>query len=1768
MLIKMFFCLRWLLTLKFRKNMSLAKKISSILFAPFPLFAITVNVTNNVDTAPTATPTAGSLRDAILMVNQAGGSGNVINFNSNYVITLAGDLPPIMAGVTFINTALAPTIDGGGVYRGYFVNTTAAVTFAPTIYSQNNAQGGFGGNGGGGAGAGLGGGLFVGQGANVTHQDGTFSGCAAAGGNGGHGSTTVPIPGGGGGGGLGGSGGSGIAGSPNSTGGGGGFAGNGGGAAPGSSTTGGGGGGGLFGNGGAAAFISSTDKIGAGGGGGGDYSNGLDASAPSIPATAGNGGPAGGAGGFGNGSAGGGGGLTITGPTVLATPGAGTGGGASGSTTGNGGPGNIGGGGGGSAFAPNDGANGVGGGGGLYAGGGGTSGPGTGGAGSFCGGGGGAGNSQGSSTGGAGGFGGGGGGAVAGATATGGNGGFGGGGGGSFGVGSSIGGTGGFGGGNGAVYAGGGGAALGGAIFIQSGASLTLSGTFSFSGSQVTAGQGGSSNVSSGGAGTALGTDIFMMSGSTLRFNLTTPLTIATNIDSDQGAGGGGTGGGIISNSLLVTLSGQNTYTGTTTVLGGTIGVTNSQSLGFSSALVLNGGGIGAQGSTPFTLSMPVQLTGAGSVDVVTSQTLTLTGGVTGGSGNTFSKTSAGTLVLSGTGNTYSGQTQVAGGTLKAGAANNLSPNSQIDLSAVGATLDLNNSSQTITSLTGIAGTLVSLGSGTLTMVPPASTPTTFAGSISGSGNIVLNGSSGSALTLSGINTFTGTTTIESSGTISISAANSLNTSSQINLSTGTLQVTGTLSLPEPFQLTGANTIDVSSGQTFTASGGLTSTGSLSKTSAGTLILSGTGNTYSGTTTVVGGTLQGNTANNLSPNSAVTLDSGTTLDTNNNPQTILSLTGGSGTTVSLGSGLLIMTPQSTTTTFSGAFTGVGGFTMNGNSSSVFIVASTAGTNTYSGTAVVAGGTLRAGAANTFPLASSVNLSTSGATWDLNSNAQSIHALNGASGTFIMLGSATLTLNAASSYAGQISGTGGLTTAANTTYVLSGSNTYSGQTTVSAGTLQAGAANAFSPNSAVVLTGTLDLNGFAQSISSLSGAGTAKLTGVLTLTPPAGTLTFSGALTDNGSAGGGLILNGNSAAILNLTGSGLNNYVGPTTISGGTLRGGAANTLSTNSSINLSASGTTLDLDNFSETIPTLSGAAGSTVTLGSATLTLTQPTSTTFAGGISGTGGVTKQGSGTFTLSGTSSYTGPTQVEAGTLVVNGTILGTTTVSSGATLKGTGTVGTLVNNGTLAPGNSIGTINVTGNYTQAPGSTLSIEINAAGAADLVNVTGTVTIDNNTTLMVTPDPGNYSAGTNYVIVQTATPPITGTFTNVMFMPPSSRTQLFGVVVYNANDILLEITGSSSTPFVNLVTTANALAVAKCIDKFPETAGTDTGTVISALDGLVGNTAALNHAFEQLQPSIFASLAMIQENNDLKVQSAFVHRLQELYTADCSLCWHDEQKINLWVEPFGDFSIQKSKEHQPGYHNKGGGVVLGSDYQAIENLYFGVATAYSYSDVHWTSSRGHATIGSYYGGVYTTWRPEYFYLNGSFIGSYNDYQERRNINFPGIHRRAKSAHGGYELSGHLGAGVLIPVGIFEIQPFARGDYASVHEDSYSERDASSLNLHVKSKHSNLWRGEAGLNLSACFFRTYYTLIPSAHFSWVWERRPLGKYITASFPVVGCTFRTKGLNIHRDLMQAGVGVTTLLADDRIAVGVQYECEFGDRYWENEFNLRVGVGF
>lgn len=121
--------------------------------------------------------------------------------------------------------------------------------------------------------------------------------------------------------------------------------------------------------------------------------------------------------------------------------------------------------------------------------------------------------------------------------------------------------------------------------------------------------------------------------------------------------------------------------------------------------------------------------------------------------------------------------------------------------------------------------------------------------------------------------------------------------------------------------------------------------------------------------------------------------------------------------------------------------------------------------------------------------------------------------------------------------------------------------------------------------------------------------------------------------------------------------------------------------------------------------------------------------SVSFGGGLFGTGGVHQIGAGTTVLGGDgSALSGTSQVHTGILSVDAVLGGTMEVLGGR-LQGTGSVGATTNfaAGTIAPGNSIGTLTIMGDY-HGNGGTLEIE---AVLGDDTSPTDLLVIEGSTT-----------------------------------------------------------------------------------------------------------------------------------------------------------------------------------------------------------------------------------------------------------------------------------------------------------------------------------------------------------------------------------------------------------------------------------------------------
>ncbi|WP_201782389.1 beta strand repeat-containing protein, partial [Amantichitinum ursilacus] len=487
----------------------------------------------------------------------------------------------------------------------------------------------------------------------------------------------------------------------------------------------------------------------------------------------------------------------------------------------------------------------------------------------------------------------------------------------------------------------------------------------------------------------------------------------------------------------------------------------------------------------------------------------------------------------------------------------------------------------------------------------------------------------------------------------------------------------------------------------------------LTKGGAGTLTLSAA-NTYTGETRVNAGTLSLTRADNINSTSAVVVASGATLNTNNTHQFLNNLSG-AGNVVG-GSNTTVLR-NTADTEFAGVLSGSGPISKVGAGKMIL-----SGANTATGNANIADGTLQIG------------------------NGGATGGIGGAHPGFTLSG--TLIVDLSSDYAATVFGGGSFIQAGSGTTTLSGGQAGAinanagklvfGQTGVfNTGTLavsggaiaELGSAARVAATGAVTVDGTLNVaaaSGAALISADSATLGAASVLNVSGLTsaiakasdlaatqtlvlqttngisgsfatvnlggPGANYLVNSGALsadsksyrvgtglawTSAGPAANGVFTLPLSSAAFNvdvalanqsangvtgwdgqtltkaglgtLTLSAANSYTGATQINAGTLGTGIVNSIASSSGVAV-ASGATLNLNGFDQSVQALTGTGA--VALGSATLTINNAAAADeFAGVISGTGGVSKTGSATLVLSGNNNYSGQTNVTAGTLQI-------------------------------------------------------------------------------------------------------------------------------------------------------------------------------------------------------------------------------------------------------------------------------------------------------------------------------------------------------------------------------------------------------------------------------------------------------------------------------------------------------------------------------------
>ena len=560
-------------------------------------------------------------------------------------------------------------------------------------------------------------------------------------------------------------------------------------------------------------------------------------------------------------------------------------------------------------------------------------------------------------------------------------------------------------------------------------------------------------------------------------------------------------------------------------------------------------------------------------------------------------------------------------------------------------------------------------------------------------------------------------------------------------------------------------------------------------------------------------------------------------------------------------------------------------------------------------------------------------------------------------------------------------------------------------------------------------------------------------------------------------------------------------------------------------------------------------------------------------------------------LSGNNTYTGSTLVNAGRLAINGTTTSHTTVGIGGELGGNGTVvGDLVVNGALAPGNSIGQLNVTGNTAINSGSITTIEINDGGTTpgvnhDAINVTGNVAI-NGGSVNVVSAPGNYLDGANYTFLTGSS--VTGTFDSIFDDLAFFDAEL-GYTGSSAFFILI----ANSTDYASVAATGNQRSVGTYVDSISTGASGDLQVVLDEFLPLTNGQ--VQSGLSSLSGEVYGSSSQVSVNGTTQMLSTLGQHFRGTMNPRSGLGHSASGGLSMSpvsgsASPIGLVSYQQPSSGRESYvgsptldvyqwrgwsmgYGLGGqsdpdgnasgisyglgGTTLGIDRFLDETTRIGFFGGYVGSSV---SLKGEAqntkANGGYFGSVLSHSSDDFYSMAMGGI-QFDDYMSQRTVQVGNLARLASGDSDGWQSFAYGEQGMnLVMANGRTLQPFAGLQYVYVRQNAFAETGAGAMGLDVTGIDTHSLRSLVGgrLLLEPSVGRYGMTMTPVLRGSWMHEYLDTTSVVNAQFAGVGgAGFTANGLDLGRDWAILGTGLN-FSNNNHLQLGVNYDTQFNDR--------------
>ena len=516
---------------------------------------------------------------------------------------------------------------------------------------------------------------------------------------------------------------------------------------------------------------------------------------------------------------------------------------------------------------------------------------------------------------------------------------------------------------------------------------------------------------------------------------------------------------------------------------------------------------------------------------------------------------------------------------------------------------------------------------------------------------------------------------------------------------------------------------------------------------------------------------------------------------------------------------------------------------------------------------------------------------------------------------------------------------------------------------------------------------------------------------------------------------------------------------------------------------------------------------------------------------------------------------------------------------GGILGGTGWLEDVyVEGGTLAPGNSVGTINIDGDLTFDEDSTFEVEVDEDGNGDLANVTGTAYLDGTihvTALDWLANHLDYLDSFEVNVIEAA-----GGLDDTEFASLEGGTAflLLGIA-YGDEDVILTV--EQVRDFATYANTDNERSVGEAFNYLDPIVTEDTDEDMrDVIDEILmlPDGAAVNAAYDQMMPQDALGLPDVtrimmnqfvggvldhMDNIRGSKQYAMLSGSQYLLaSAEGSLAAPPEtDKWMPFAKGFGTWGDRDTEDDIAGYNYDAYGIVAGMDKLISENTLLGFSVGGSRANVDYSQFGTSGDIDSLLVSLYGSYFKDTWHVDLTLGYAHNWYDSRRSVAFD---RAAESDHQGNSYSAAVELGNNFGGTDMLLEPVVGVGYTSVQEGSYTEEGAGSLDLKVDSRTLDGMYTKLGLRVGKEFRsqeNSDVIWVPKANAFWIHDFADRVK-LDSSF-VGGGSFTTEGLEPLRDVFNLGAGLNIYFNKD-VRLFVDYGWQTAGNF--NSNTVQIGA--